>query len=176
MKLKSGRSIKYILMALVVAALIILAIFLRNQSMIKQLPSTDLTSLSIEGIVPDRNIDEVDLTRFSKSSQFEDRVKKKLSYTYYEDFLLVTDRSGKIVQVQTLTDKGIASVLGGRLSTLTDVEHELGTHYIVKSYNREQGLNSRTYYDKQHGLRARFVYAKTGESPHKVIWLILEKY
>ncbi|MMZ71777.1 hypothetical protein D1872_353760 [compost metagenome] len=59
---------------------------------------------------------------------------------------------------------------------MEQVEKRWGTRCVVRSFDREQGLDARIYYDKKNRLQAKFVYPKNGDHGGKIVFLILEKY
>ncbi|GIO87838.1 hypothetical protein J25TS5_47700 [Paenibacillus faecis] len=176
--MKSDRKKYMFLFAAVLLVILALMVIptLKNSWQMRTLKSTDLTDLSIMNIRPGQTENSVDFSRFKPSPDFEDQTQHGIQYKYFEDFMVVFDSSGTIVKLQTLSDKGLRSFGDGTITDMAQVEKRWGTDFVVRSYNREQGLTARIYEDKQNRLKAEFVYPGNGELDGKLVFLILEKY
>ncbi|WP_334075836.1 MULTISPECIES: hypothetical protein [Paenibacillus] len=175
----NSRNKKYILVmaSFLMGVLILMSIpFLRDQWQMRTLKSTALTDLSIMNIRPGQTAGSVDFSQFKPSPDFEDRTQHGLQYKYFEDFMVALDSRGTIVKLQTLSDKGLRSFGDGTTTDMAQVEKRWGTDFVVRGYDREQGLTARIYDDKQNRLKAEFVYPENGELDGKLVFLILEKY
>lgn len=161
---------------MLVAILIPVAIYTKNKLKIQNLPSTDLSSIYIEGLQLNENIDNIDTSTFKPSLSFDNVTKGNLTYLYYENFSLVTNQEGNIVQLKTQVPEKNALVNKHKISTLVDIEVALGQNYITRSYDWEQGLTSKIYYDKNRKILARFIYPKTKNVDQSYISISLERY
>lgn len=176
--MKSRRKKYMFLFAAVLLGILVLMVIppLKNSWQSRTLKSTDLTDLSIMNIRPGQTADSFDLSQFKPSPDFEDRTQHGLHYKYFEDFLVALDSRGTIVKLQTLSDQGLRSFGDGTITDMAQVEKRWGTDFVVRGYDREQGLAARIYEDKQHRLKAEFVYPGNGELNGKLVFVILEKY
>lgn len=173
----SGKILKYPLVILSVVIVVIACFILKKELLIRTLDSTDLSSLKINDIKLKQNIHNIDLTKYIKNNDFEDRSTKDSHYQYFEDFYIVYDNNGNISRLQTLSDNGLLDFHGG-VNDLNDVEDNLGKSYIVQDYDSDQGLTSRVYYDKINRTKAIFVYPKADQAynQYKLVWVILKEY
>lgn len=84
--------------------------------------------------------------------------------------------SGEIIQLKILSGNEAASFAGEEIRNLHDMETQLGSHYSNQKYDSTQGLNAKVYYDKEHRIKASFVYPKNNKPDNNIIWAILERY
>lgn len=153
-----------------------MAIYTKNKLEIQNLPSTDLSSIYIQGLQLNENIDNIDTSTFKPSLSFDNITKGNLTYLYYENFSLVTNQEGNIVQLSTSVPEANALVNRHKISTLADIEVALGQNYITRTYDWEQGLTSKIYYDKNRKILARFIYPKTKNVDRPYLSISLETY
>jgi hypothetical protein len=153
-----------------------MAIYTKNKLEIQNLPSTDLSSIYIQGLQLNENIDNIDTSTFKPSLSFDNITKGNLTYLYYENFSLVTNQDGKIVQLNTQVPEDNALVNKHKINTLADIEVALGQNYITRTYDWEQGLTSKIYYDKNRKILARFIYPKTKNVDRLYLSISLETY
>lgn len=85
----------------------ILAFLLRDQVAAFGVESTDLSSLTINGIAVNENIADVQWDEYKKNPSFVDKSTKAAEYRYYEDFLVVYESDGAIIKLKTLSEHGI---------------------------------------------------------------------
>lgn len=153
-----------------------MAIYTKNKLEIQNLPSTDLSSIYIQGLQLNENIDNIDTSTFKPSLSFDNITKGNLTYLYYENFSLVTNQEGNIVQLKTSVPEANALVNRHKISTLADIEVALGQNYITRTYDWEQGLTSKIYYDKNRKILARFIYPKTKNVDRPYLSISIETY
>ncbi|MEK8212000.1 peptidase M56 [Paenibacillus sp. FSL L8-0463] len=163
------------LTVIVIVIVTILAFLLRDQLAAFGVESTDLSSLTINGIAVNENIADVQWDVYKKNPSFVDKSTEAAEYRYYEDFLVVYESDGAIIKLKTLSEHGIMSQAGDELTELNEVESKLGDQYTVRSYDSAQGLKARVYYDKENRIKASFVYPKNAPDD-KIVWSIVERY
>jgi hypothetical protein len=161
---------------MIIVILIPVAIYTKNKLEIQNLPSTDLSSIYIEGIQLNENISNIDLSRFKPSMSLDNVTKGNLGYVYYENFSLVKNQEGTIVQLKTSVPETNAVVNRHKISTMADIEVALGQNYVTRTYDWEQGLTSKIYYDKNRKILVRFIYPKTKNMDRLYLSISLETY
>ncbi|MGG0824020.1 hypothetical protein ABE099_14200 [Paenibacillus turicensis] len=80
------------------------------------------------------------------------------------------------MQLKTSVPEANALVNRHKISTLADIEVALGQNYITRTYDWEQGLTSKIYYDKNRKILARFIYPKTKNVDRPYLSISLETY
>lgn len=175
-----NRTRNFLIGLLAVVILITGGIYLKSQISLRLLPSTNLSGLSIGGLQIGQSVSRLDLNMLTKNPNFKDRTTASASYRYFSDFMLVHDKKGAIVKLQTLSEEGLKSFAGGHAATLQEATDLFGSDYIDKSYDSAQELYSRNYYDKENGLQAVFVFPKQylqdkRNSEDGIVWVILKK-
>lgn len=153
-----------------------MAIYTKNKLEIQNLPSTDLSNIYIQGLQLNENIDNIDTSTFKPSLSFDNITKGNLTYLYYENFSLVTNQEGNIVQLKISVPEANALINRHKISTLADIEVALGQNYITRTYDWEQGLTSKIYYDKNRKILARFIYPKTKNVDRPYLSISIETY
>lgn len=176
LSLHINKKFKYFIIIMIIVILIPVAMYIKNTLEIQNLPSTDLGSIYIEGLQLNKNIDKIDTSTFKPSLSFDHVTKGNLNYFYYENFSLVTNQDGKIVQLKTSVPETNAVVNMHKISTLADIEVALGQNYVTRTYDWEQGLTSKIYYDKNRKILARFIYPKTKNVDRLYLSISLETY
>lgn len=171
-----NKKLKYFIIIILVVILIPAAIYTKNKLEIQNLPSTNLNSIYIEGLQLNENIADVDTSTFKPSLSFDNATKGNLTYYYYENFSLVTNEKGNIVQLKTSVPEENALVNRHKISTLADIEVALGQNYVTRTFDWEQGLRAKIYYDKNRKILARFIYPKTKNVDRPYISISLERY
>lgn len=173
---KTGRGLKRIAVAAALVALVILLFLLKNQVAAMVTESTDLSSLTVNGIRLDQNMAELDLSRTPKDPSFTDKKTGDTEYTYYKDFSIAYNKSGEITILRTMSPEGVVSAGEVTLQTLAEAAEILGKHYTVRMYDYDQGLRARVYYDKKSRIKASLVYPHKYRKEGTTIWAILERY
>lgn len=172
----SSKLFKYFITAIILISAIVGTFYFKNKLEIQNLPSTDLSSIYIEGLQINDNITNSDMSNFKPDYYFHNQTKGNLNYLYYENFSLVTNQDGKIVKLNTQVPEDNALVNKHKISTLADIEVALGQNYITRTYDWEQGLTSKIYYDKNRKILARFIYPKTKNVDRLYLSISLETY
>lgn len=172
----SSKAFKYSITTIILISAIVGTLYIKNKLEIQNLPSTDLSSVYIEGLQLNENIANVDTSTFKPSLSFDNATKGNLTYYYYENFSLVTNEKGNIVQLKTSVPEANALVNRHNISTLADIEVALGQNYVTRTYDWEQGLRAKIYYDKNRKILARFIYPKTKNVDRPYISISLERY
>lgn len=152
------------------------AYYMRNHWLVIFNDSTNLSELTINDIALSNNASDIDLTAYKKNPDFNNKSTEDSEYKYYQDFLIVYLRNGDISKLQTLSENGVVSFAGEEIRDLNDMEKKLGSHYSKQNYDSIQGLNAKVYYDKEHRIKASFVYPKNIKNDKEFIWVILEKF
>lgn len=175
-RLKTGRGLKRKAVGVALVVLVILAFLLKNQVAAMVTESTNLSSLTINGIRLDQNIAELDLSQTPKDPSFTDKKSGGTEYRYYETFSIACNRNGEIITLRTMSPEGVVSAGEVTLQTLDEAAGKLGEHYTVRMYDYDQGLKARVYYDKQSRIKASFVYHHKYRKEGVIIWAIIERY
>lgn len=174
--LLSNKAFKYSMASIILIAAIIATFYIKNKLEIQNLPSTDLSSISIEGIHLNENIANIDTSKFKPSLSFDNVTKGNLNYLYYEKFSMVTNQEGTIVQLKTSASEHNLMINRHQIKTFADVHMLLGENYVTRNYDWEQGLVANIYYDKERQILAKFIYPKTKNLDRPYMSISLETY
>ena len=150
------------------STILIITLCLYSKSKTK-LETTNLTSIYIDNITIGNYINEVDLTKYSRTNDYDN------NYTYRFDELAINVKNGVVNELFSNFIEGnlVISINGSTdLSKIDDVENILGNNFKDAWYDKEQGLKLYTYKDYENKIQAQFIYSN---SDNILVWIKLKK-
>ena len=134
----------------------------------ERLKTTDLSSISLDGLSVGDKIDDDILASYTQSERYSGSYKYK-----FEEVIIDTNDSGKVTYLFARFDENYIDikVSGENPKTTEDVKRILGENYQDKDYDREQKLRELVYVDNDKGVKAEFVYS----SEQSLLWIELSK-
>lgn len=141
----------------------------------EKLPSTDLSSVEVEGVSLGDSIHTVDLTQYT--SLPEDSFKEEAGVYRFEEIQLKTDENQeiqKIIVSNNLENKTSIVSVQGENENLTPqkIVNWLGENHNDYWFDREQNIKAYTYYDNNKKFYVTFTFNTQNES---LVWVILSR-
>ena len=136
--------------------------------LIERLKTTDLSSISLDGLSVGDKIDDDILTSYTQSERNSGSYKYK-----FEEIIIDTNDSDEVTYLFARFDENSIDIKvnGENPKTTEDVKRILGENYQDKDYDREQKLRELVYVDIDKGVKAKFVYS----SEQSLRWIELSK-
>ena len=128
---------------------------------------TNLSGLSIDGIEIGMPMEEISLDRYQNTGKYTGE------QAYLFDEIILDEKDGKVSYLFGKFDEGLVriSVNGNTACTvIDDISALLGGNYREKTYDKEQHLMERVYYDFDRNVTAEFVYSVYDGS---LLWMIV---
>lgn len=133
--------------------------------------TTDLSGIRIDGWQIGATVSASALTGYTLNHSFDPEPN-----TYFFEGLKikhsqeqqVTELMGDFMGEHAVPVQLLANSEPAKYVYVSEVIQELGSNYREGWYDREQGLQVRTYEDQQHHLQAEFIYAKKTE---ELVWV-----
>ena len=134
----------------------------------ERLKTTDLSSISLDGLSVGDKIDDDILTSYTQSERNSGSYKYK-----FEEIIIDTNDSDEVTYLFARFDENYIDIKvnGENPKTTEDVKNILGENYQDKDYDREQKLRELVYVDNDKGVKAEFVYS----SEQSLRWIELSK-
>ena len=135
----------------------------------ERLKTTDLSSISLDGLSVGDKIDDDILTTYTQSERYSGNYKYK-----FEEIIIDTNDSEEVTYLSARFDENYIDIkVNGESPKRTeDVKRILGENYQDKDYDREQKLREFVYVDNDKGVKAEFVYSSWDQS---LKWIELSK-
>ena len=132
------------------------------------LKTTDLSSISLDGLSVGDKIDDDILTSYTQSERYSGNYKYK-----FEEIIIDTNDSEEVTYLFARFDENYIDIKvnGENPKRTEDVKRILGENYQDKDYDREQKLRELVYVDNDKGVKAEFVYS----SEQSLRWIELSK-
>ena len=134
----------------------------------ERLKTTDLSSISLDGLSVGDKIDDDIQTSYTQSERYSGSYKYK-----FEEIIIDTNDSYEVTYLFARFDENYIDIKvnGENPKTTEDVKRILGENYQDKDYDREQKLRELVYVDNNKGVKAEFVYS----SEQSLLWIELSK-
>ena len=134
----------------------------------ERLKTTDLSSISLDGLSVGDKIDDDILTSYTQSESYSGNYKYK-----FEEIIIDTNDSEEVTYLFARFDENYIDIKvnGENPKRTEDVKRILGANYQDKDYDREQKLRELVYVDNDKGVKAEFVYS----SNQSLQWIELSK-
>jgi hypothetical protein len=139
-----------------------------HQVRVKNLISTDLSGVKMDGVQIGSSIEQVNLNTYAA-----DLPLTRGNYAYYFNHLIINiDSQNKVNYFFASTEAVKLSINGhNNIVTIDDVTKGLGYEYLDEFHDRAQGLKKYIYYDKKIKVVAEFIYA---EYDRKLVFVTIE--
>ena len=128
--------------------------------------STDLTDIAIDELQINQKLDTEGLNGYTESDRYSGDYKYK-----FEELIIDTDNDDRITYLFGRFDEIGISVSGKNdIVYVSETAEVLGDSYLEQVYDREQHLSQHTYFDKENGIKAEFIYSDFDGS---LVWLVI---
>ena len=134
----------------------------------ERIKTTDLSSISLDGLSVGDKIDDDILTSYTQSENYSGNYKYK-----FEEIIIDTDDSEEVTYLFARFDENDIDIKvnGENPKRTEDIKRILGADYQDKDYDREQHLRELVYVDNDKNVKAEFVYS----SDQSLCWIVLSK-
>lgn len=121
----------------------------------KNITTTDLSDIKLDGISIREDISTVDLSKYAESDKYSG------DYKYKFDNLVINTDNDEVIYLFAPFDSDIKITVNGKdaINIINDVIDILGNNYESSVYDREQHLSCYSYFDHVNKTRADFVYS-----------------
>ena len=137
---------------------------------LKNLPSTDLSNITVDTMQMDSDIKNFDLSLYQESNRFGNRNHES---TYNFDEMVLDIDNHKISYIFAFKEDVLISLNQRKdISNIEEITSILGENYLEKKEDREQRLRKHIYFDHEIGVVAEFIYS---EYDGEFVWIVLRK-
>ncbi|MGL5694783.1 MAG: hypothetical protein ACRCXA_11940 [Peptostreptococcaceae bacterium] len=130
-----------------------------------------MNNIKIDNILLGQDIEDLYL------SKYESRDKYDNEYNYQFKELQIRTNNNNIDKIWlNISEYDFLSIDGkNNFKKINQITAILGSNYKEYWYDKEQGLKSHEYIDREAKIKINFIYNDLSEKQKELVWVILEK-
>lgn len=133
--------------------------------------TTDLNNIKIDNISLGQSIDTLDLPKYEPTEEYDNE------YNYqFKELQLKTNDNNNIDKIWlNIIEHDFLSIdKENKFENIDQITAILGSNYKKYWYDKEQGLKSHEYIDREMNIKINFVYNGLSNQEKELVWVILE--
>lgn len=133
--------------------------------------TTDLNNIKIDNISLGQSIDTLDLSKYEPTEEYDNE------YNYqFKELQLKTNDNNNIdkIWLNIIENDFLSIDKENKFENIDQITDILGSNYKKYWYDKEQGLKSHEYIDREMNIKINFVYNGLSNQEKELVWVILE--